>query len=400
MTESTLIKHSASRLVIEALEAGALSGETRGPSRMLVELSDIRAWRFFEAAPEDFLEQYASDFVIADAHLAPCFYERALDFLQSRPQARLTMRARFCRRTLLEAMKAAAARGISVEARHFSSRRALAARIELSQSLPIESSGQSPEGCSTNIALREVVCTAASQTEGGGAQHFSDIYGAGPGLSHDQAQRFSAQAWTNFFKHMWFEDLAPALRLRDRSSFFSYMKALARQTSQGLNWAQIAASSSISAPTARDWTRHLESIGLCELIEPLRAPAPRRAKLRPKLYWTTPGLALWLADSMLSPSEEFAAALVENALFLALKDALPQARFYHFIDTNYITAPIVAEIDGIKTAFYLAHNDREMMHAVKSLKSLAKAKIVSRQAQILFWDYGDPTRLRTEELSG
>ena len=41
-----------------------------------------------------------------------------------------------------------------------------------------------------------------------------------------------------------------------------------------------------------------------------------------------------------------------------------------------------------------------MMHAVKSLKSLAKAKIVSRQAQILFWDYGDPTRLRTEELSG
>ena len=190
MTESTLIKHSASRLVIEALEAGALSGETRGPSRMLVELSNIRAWRFFEAAPEDFLEQYASDFVIADAHLAPGFYERALDFLQSRPQARLTMRARFCRRTLLEAMKAAAARGISVEARHFSSRRALAARIELSQSLPIESSGQSPEGCSTNIALREVVCTAASQTEGGGAQHFSDIYGAGPGLSHDQAQRF------------------------------------------------------------------------------------------------------------------------------------------------------------------------------------------------------------------
>ena len=101
---------------------------------------------------------------------------------------------------------------------------------------------------------------------------------------------------------------------------------------------------------------------------------------------------------MLSPTEEFAAALVENALFLALKDALPFARFRHFIDTNYITAPIVAESEGTKTAFFLVRNEKERMHAVKSLKSLAKANIVSAQANVLIYDPRNPALLQTETL--
>lgn len=403
MTESTFLRApqpSASRLSIEALEAGAdqvfamRENAASSPARMVVELSDIRAWRFFEAAPEDFLEQYAGEFVIADVHLVPSFFEHALDYLQSHPGAQLCMRGRFCRRKLLQALDAASARGISVEVKQLSSLRALAVRTVAQEAAAAGSS----LGSAPSIVLSEVFCTRSASKENCKNYSISDIYGAGPTAEDNQANRFSAQAWTNFFKQLWFEDLAPALRLRDRSSFFAYMKALAGQTSRGLNWAQIASASSISAPTARDWTKQLEAIGLCELIEPLKAPAPRRAKLRPKLYWTTPGLALWLADSMLSPTEEFAAALVENALFLALKDALPFAKFRHFIDTNYITAPIVAESEGTKTAFFLVRNEKERMHAVKSLKSLAKANIVSAQANVLIYDPRNPSLLQTETL--
>lgn len=405
MTESTFShtpQSTSSRLVIEALEAGAdqarpLQDAAADSSRMTVELSDIRAWRFFEAAPQDFLHQYAGDFVIADVHLAPSFFEQALDFLHAEPQAHLCLRGRFSRRKLLETIDAAKAQSISVEVHEGAGLRALAAHIETQSSR-----ANNPDSASLNpasgLVLRELAFAHPCADEGSAVRSIADIYGAGPGSASSQAQRFSAQAWTNFFKQLWFEDLAPTLRLRDRSSFFSYMKALARQTSKGLNWAKTGEAASISAPTARDWTKHLESIGLCELIEPLRAPAPRRAKLRPKLYWTTPGLALWLADSMLHPTEDFAAALVENALYLALKDALPSARFLHFVDTNGITAPIVVENEGLKTAFFLVRDEKERLHATKSLKSLAKAAIVSPQAQVLFWDYSDSSVLRTETL--
>ena len=389
------------QLFLEATEAASsLPEET--PARPVVELSDIRAWRFFQAAPEDFLEQYADEFTISDAHLSEEFFPRAVDFLARRQQRTLHVRARLSRNRLLEIVQTALAQGVTSRCTQFASPRALSAQCSDSSDI-------------TLIAPRFSFSRAV------------DLLGAGP---ESDSERFSAAAWTQFFKRLWYLDLAGSLRLRDRSSFFSFMKALASRTAQGLNWADIAAEVGVSAPTVRDWTRHLEQIGLCELIGALRAAPPRRAKLRPKLYWTAPGLALWLSDSMTKPPEAFIAALLENAVYLALKDALPQAQFLHFVDTNRITAPLIiannVRLDHIDTpahpsgeghdkekslpdapatapnapkALYFACDDRTQTEALKAHKSLARAGLTSLKAHILHWDPADLSRLEIETIS-
>ncbi len=362
------------RLRIDALEAGAAADAPRA----VVELSDIRAWRFFRAAPQDFLEQYASGFIISDVHLAEGFLGFALEFLVRRPAATLWVRERISRRALIEQVTAARREGIACEVRQFHAARAL--KAALSDDLALEA--LAPACAPARAAPQPVNLLAA---------------GPEPG-----ATRFSASGWTDFFKRLWYEDLASTLRLRDRSSFFSFMKALSARTARPLNWAEIAAESGISAPTARDWTRHLESIGLCELIEPMRAQPPRRAKLRPKLYWTTPGLALWLSDEMTRPCESFVGALFENALYLSLKDALPQARFLHFADTNRITAPIIALEEELPArAFFTAAAGAQdvQAHAVKSLKSMARAGLCAPQASLVVLDAADIAKLRIEQIA-
>ncbi len=378
----------SARLRIDALEAGASAPADAG-GRPVVELSDIRAWRFFRAAPQDFLEQYAPGFIIADVHLAQGFFTFALDFLVRRPEATLWIRERVSRRELLATVAAAREAGISCTVHQYATRRALKARL-------------SPEGRVEALELRgqETYSTAAAGTPDAAKRRtlLAQLLAAGP---EEDEKRFSAVRWTAFFKQLWYEDLASALRLRDRSSFFSFMKVLANHTSQALNWAEIAAQSGISAPTARDWTRHLESIGLCELIEPLTARPPRRAKLRPKLYWTTLGLALWLSDEMTSPGEVLSASLLENALFLALKDALPEARFMHFADTNHIVAPLVALVkadDGtVLEPFWCAADDAGKAAARKALKSLARASITDDAGALVVLNMTDASELLTVE---
>ena len=137
------------------------------------------------------------------------------------------------------------------------------------------------------------------------------------------------------------------------------------------------------------------------MIEPLTARPPRRAKLRPKLYWTTPGLALWLSDEMTSPGEVLSASLLENALFLALKDALPEARFMHFADTNHIVAPLVALVkadDGtVLEPFWCAADDAGKAAARKALKSLARASITDDAGSLVVLNMTDASELLTVE---
>ena len=198
MTESTFShtpQSTSSRLVIEALEAGAdqarpLQDAAADSSRMTVELSDIRAWRFFEAAPQDFLHQYAGDFVIADVLLAPSFFEQALDFLHAEPQAHLCLRGRFSRRKLLETIDAAKAQSISVEVHEGAGLRALAAHIETQSP-----AANNPDSASLNpasgLVLRELAFAHPCADEGSAVRSIADIYGAGPGSTSSQSQRFS-----------------------------------------------------------------------------------------------------------------------------------------------------------------------------------------------------------------
>ena len=122
----------------------------------------------------------------------------------------------------------------------------------------------------------------------------------------------------------------------------------------------------------------MESIGLIDLIPAQSAPAPRRALARPKLYWTSPGLSLWLRDAMMHVGEADRLRYVENAVYLALKDAFVDGEFMHFLDTNKVCAPLLMRENRNAPWQMFAVGDSaadELLH-VKHHKSLSRIGLV------------------------
>ena len=340
------------RLRIYAAEAFAPSlFEASDSLKMTVDLFDVRAWRFFQASPQSFFEQYADDFVIVNAHAVEGFLEKAAEFLQDNLLSRLTVCGRFSRQNILAFAQKHQDDDIGLGLHFLNSPRVL-------------------EVASSNNTVESF----------GLKGHFRDLTHLIACAGMKNTDTSPAAYWTETFKHLLIEDIVPELGIRDRSVFFAFIKALAGFTAQGLNWAALGSQAGISAPCARDWTQFLAQIGVIDLIEPLSAPPPRRAKIRKKLYWTTPGLALWLSDNMTSPDKRHRDALLENIVYLALKDALPQAQFLHFLDTNYIKAQLIASTEGVNRAYYFESETFTRQEAVKSLKSLSKINLVDTNA--------------------
>ena len=327
---------------------------------MTVDLADIRAWRFFAAAPREFLAQYADDFIIKNAHCAERFLAESLAFLADNPVSTLTAAGRFTRGMLECARRMAREVDVGFSALELPAERLFTLVRRTSGELLLKSN------CADGGQGWPAVLAKAGMPAG---------------------ERSPAIYWSEAFRRIVIEDAVPELRIRDRAVFFGFMKALSGFTARGLNWAALALRSGISAPCARDWTRFLASIGLIDLIEPLSAPAPRRAKMRPKLYWTAPGLALWLSDSMRDPSPQLTAALSENAVYLALKTAQPHAGFVHFLDTNAVCAPFVSQLQTpaglVRHAFFVVTDERGAARAFSHLRSLAKIGLVESAAHMV-----------------
>ena len=343
------------RLKIYACESFAeLSLDATDAAKMTVDLFDVRAWRFFKANPNSFFEQYADDFVIVNAQAAEGFLEKAASFLQDNLLSTLTVCARYARNELFCFAQAHADDDIGVEISFRAGPRSVSA--------------QTQDGSITAFEVRN---------------NCRDLCHLIASSGMPSLETSPAAYWTETFKRLLIEDIVPELGIRDRALFFAFMKALAKRTSQGLNWAGIGAEVGISAPCARDWTQFLAQIAVVVLIEPMTAPSPRRAKIRKKLYWTTPGLALWLSDNMTSPEVDAQYALLENILYLAVKDAKPDAQFMHFLDTNYVKAHLIACENGTKKAYYFTGPGFEEKDALKSLKSLSKPGLIAGEAFLI-----------------
>lgn len=319
---------------------------------MPVDLADIRAWRYFKASPMSFFEQYADDFLIANANLAPDVLKQAVVFLDENPVSTLKISGHFSRQAI-EAIKALAQEhDIGVDVCLRPAARAIRAEVD-------EKSG----------ALQLAWTTGAATVAG----HLAAA-GHAPGKG-------TVQRWTQTFRELLVGDFLPELRLRDRDMFFRFMKALSALTARPVNWTELGRQTGASHTCVRAWTEHLAAIGLVDLIGPMTAPAPRRAKLRPKLYWTAPGLALWLSDTMTRPTAGQISALYENAVYLALKDAMPDAYWLHFMDTNAIEVHLIALESGkFPHPIFFTGDKFDDKFALKCLKSLAKIGLVGSEA--------------------
>lgn len=328
----------------EALEIPDLAPSPR------VDLADIRAWRFFHAAPEEFFLQYAKRFWVDHVHVAFEAVDAALPLLAARKIPSLTLAGHFGPNGLSELQDKCRALDIRLTTHRLAAPRAL------------------------KLTEQTLVWSAEP-----------DRALAAAGLSGTGEP---ALLWTRWFNRFFADEVLPVLRVRKADVFFGFMKALSDASFSGLNWAGLGAKCGISGPCARDWCAFLTDAGVIELLPAAHAPAPRRAKQRPKLCWNAPGLAVWLSDAVTGVSSELRTALTRNAVYLALKDAFPDAHFAHFLDTNYVEAPLLLQQGSDTTAvfFPMTTADRDLCR--RHHLSLARAGIVTA-SPVLVTDQAD-----------
>ena len=92
------------------------------------------------------------------------------------------------------------------------------------------------------------------------------------------------------------QDVMKILQINDEMVFFKFFCAAAAQTGRIVNYAELAKAAEISAPTAKQWAKTLEAIGIIYMLQPFNPPGSKYVVRAPKLYFCDTGLAAYLTS--------------------------------------------------------------------------------------------------------
>lgn len=92
------------------------------------------------------------------------------------------------------------------------------------------------------------------------------------------------------------QDVMRILQINDEMVFFRFLCAAAAQTGSIVNYAELAKAAEISAPTAKQWVKTLEAVGIIYMLQPFNPPGSKYVVRAPKLYFCDTGLAAYLTS--------------------------------------------------------------------------------------------------------
>jgi predicted AAA+ superfamily ATPase len=136
--------------------------------------------------------------------------------------------------------------------------------------------------------------------------------------------------------------------------FFDFLSLVAAQTSQLLNYTQLARDIGVDVKTAQAWIGVLERSGLIYLMRPYSPNLTKRIVKSPKLYFLDTGLCAyltrWLTPESLMAGAMAGAMLETYAVGEILKSWLHQGKtplIYHYRDMDKNEIDVVIEQDGV-----------------------------------------------------
>lgn len=85
-------------------------------------------------------------------------------------------------------------------------------------------------------------------------------------------------------------DVAKEGGVTDTVRFYKFMRACAALVAEQVNYKTLAEAAEISQPTAKEWTRLLQGLGIIYLLQPYVNNELKRMTKTPKLYFCDTGL--------------------------------------------------------------------------------------------------------------
>lgn len=169
---------------------------------------------------------------------------------------------------------------------------------------------------------------------------------------------YSSKEWQSYYasyvQNLLQYDVMKQLQVNDEMIFFTFLRAAAGQTGRIVNYAELAKAAEISAPTAKQWVKILEDIGIIYLLQPFMPPGSKYVVKAPKLYFCDTGLAAYLtswnnADALESGamSEEFLSTWVVMEIYKSYSNKGKIPPIYYLRNFNGKEINLVIYEDGI-----------------------------------------------------
>ncbi|MDO5787137.1 MAG: DUF4143 domain-containing protein [Phascolarctobacterium sp.] len=161
------------------------------------------------------------------------------------------------------------------------------------------------------------------------------------------------QYYTSFIKSMVRQQIMEQTTVSDDIKFYRFLGMAASMTGTVVNYARLASTVGITAPTAKQWLQFLAGTGLVYLLQPLEGVVGKRLVKAPKLYFRDTGMVvalLQLTDAASVMQSVYYKNLFENYVVNEIRESYleqgvePKLLFYK--DSNYKEISLIMEVEG------------------------------------------------------
>ncbi len=172
-----------------------------------------------------------------------------------------------------------------------------------------------------------------------------------------QVQNADEEMWQEYYSSYvdtyLMRDVAELGGVTNSAKFMKLLKTCAALTAEQLNYSTLATATDISEPTAKDWIRILEGLGIIFLLQPYSNKELKRLVKTPKLYFCDTGLcaylSMWLTRDTLmngAASGHYFENYVITELIKNFAYGKTKANIYYYRDSNAKEIDVFLESDG------------------------------------------------------
>lgn len=213
-------------------------------------------------------------------------------------------------------------------------------------------------------------------------QVFEHIWRGGmPGAQEaDSEQR--QEYYNSYIETYLMRDVAEEGGITDTVRFYKFMKACAALTAEQINYKALAEAAEISQPTAKEWVRLLQGLGIIYLLPPYANNALKRLTKTPKLYFCDTGLcaylSMWLTRDTLMNGAACGHYFENYVVIELLKNfayAPSKVNLTYYRDSNAKEIDIFVEENGIIHPLEIKKSANPDQREVKKYELLDKAKL-------------------------
>ncbi len=170
-------------------------------------------------------------------------------------------------------------------------------------------------------------------------------------LTADGEQR--QEYFNSYIETYLLRDVAEAGGITNSVSFRKFLNACAALTAEQVNYKTLAEAADISQPTAKEWLRILQGLGIVFLLPPFANNELKRLTKTPKLYFCDTGLcaylSMWLTrDTLLNGavSGHYFENYVVIELLKNFSYAEDKANLTYYRDSNAKEIDVMVEENG------------------------------------------------------